>query len=92
VITMRTVPTPASPVVIRLDPRARLWQSSARVSADRAPDSVRALLAGRNRLELSAQEAEAAIEWARHVPGFEIDGTPALAVSGRGASRARMDR
>ena len=62
------------------------------MAADRAPDSVRALLAGRNRLELSAQEAEAAIEWARHLPGWEIDGTPALAVYGLDASRASMER
>jgi hypothetical protein len=61
-MTTRSAPTAAPPAVIRLDPDARLWQSGARMAADRAPDSVRALLAGRNRLELSAQEAEAAIE------------------------------
>ena len=78
---MNTAPTAHAPrptVVLRLNSGARLWQASARAAGEHAPGLVRALLAGRTRVELSCEEAEAAIAWARQVPGWDSDGAPAL--------------
>ena len=64
-------------VVVRLRADARTWRAAARTDDD-APPAARALLAGRTRIELSAQEAREVFAWARSVPGWESDGTPAL--------------
>lgn len=65
------------PTVLRLTPGSAFWQSSARLAEGHTPPTIEALLAGRTRLELSSGEAEAAIAWAHHVPGWD-ERTPAL--------------
>jgi hypothetical protein len=71
----------ASPyVVLRLDPAAHEWLESARRATLDAPDSVRALLAGRSRVEIGPAEAERALAWAAQLPGWHHDGRPALFV------------
>jgi hypothetical protein len=45
------------------------WWAAARRRAD-APDAVAALLHGRTRIELSAEEADAALAWAATVDGW----------------------
>jgi hypothetical protein len=67
----------SSTVVVRLRANARTWRAAARTDDD-APPAARALLAGRTRIELSAQEARTVFAWARTVPGWESDGGPAL--------------
>jgi hypothetical protein len=56
---------------LRVCPRAESaqWWISARLAASSAPPPVRAILAGRTRVEVSAEEAAAALRWARSVPG-----------------------
>ena len=71
----------ASPyLVLRLDPAAGEWLAAARRSAHDAPDALRALLAGRSRVEVDPVEAERALAWAALVPGWHEDGRPPLFV------------
>jgi hypothetical protein len=49
------------------------WWVSARKAANSAPPAVRAILAGRTRVEVSAEEAIAALKWARSVQGWDPD-------------------
>jgi hypothetical protein len=70
--------TASSYVVLRVDPTAHEWLESARRTG--APDSVRALLTGRSRVEVGVAEAEHALTWAAHLPGWLQDGRPALVV------------
>jgi hypothetical protein len=64
--------------VLRLDPGAGEWLAAARIRAADAPASVRALLAGRTRVELGHAEAELALLWASRVPGWDVNGRPPL--------------
>jgi hypothetical protein len=68
----------ASYVVLRLDPGADEWLAAARARAAEAPDSVRALLAGRSRVEVGHAEAEHALLWASRLPGWKQDARPPL--------------
>jgi hypothetical protein len=73
--------TPASPhVVLRLDPAARGWLAAARVRSSDAPDAMRALLAGRSRVEVDQAEADRALAWAAQLPDWRDDGRPPLFV------------
>jgi hypothetical protein len=68
----------ASYVVLRLDPGADEWLAAAHARAAEAPDPVRALLAGRSRVELGHAEAELALLWASRLPGWDENGRPPL--------------
>jgi hypothetical protein len=67
-------------VVLRLDPAAAEWLSAARLRGFEAPDAIRALLAGRSRVELGREEAEQALAWAARLPGWDADGRPPLVI------------
>lgn len=56
------------------------WWAAARARSADAPSPVRALLAGRTRVELSAEEAERAIHWASRLSGWGEDGAHPLVV------------
>ena len=66
-----------STVVLRLRASATVWTSAARTDDD-APPAARALLNGRTRVEISADEARTVFAWARDVPGWETDDVRAL--------------
>jgi hypothetical protein len=72
----------ASPhLVLRIDPAAaREWLAAARDGSRDAPDSMRALLAGRSRVEVEPAEAERALAWGAQLPGWHEDGRPPLFV------------
>jgi hypothetical protein len=67
---------------LRVCPRtvADRWWTSARAAFSTAPPAVRAILAGRSRVELTAREAREALEWARGIDGWEADGAAPLYV------------
>jgi hypothetical protein len=56
------------------------WWACARQSGPAAPRAIRALLAGRSRVELSAEEAEHVIAWARGLDGWGGDGLAPLRI------------
>jgi len=56
------------------------WWAQAHERSRSAPAPIRALLAGRTRIELTAEEAVRAIEWASRLPGWSLDGQPPLIV------------
>jgi hypothetical protein len=68
----------SSYVVLRLDPAAVVWLAAARRRGVEAPDPIRALLAGRSRVELGRDEAERALLWAAQLPGWDEDRRPPL--------------
>ncbi len=47
------------------------WWAEADAQRAHAPSAIRAILAGRTRVELSAEEAVSAIDWASRVPGWD---------------------
>ena len=47
------------------------WWTAASARADDAPTAIRALLAGRTRVELSRREAEQALRWASALAGWD---------------------
>jgi hypothetical protein len=54
------------------------WWAVARCAHHTAPPAVRAILAGRTRVEVSPAEARAAIAWAAALDGWDPDGFPPL--------------
>jgi hypothetical protein len=68
----------SSYLVLRLDPGADEWLAAARARAADVPDAIRALLAGRSRVEVGPDEAERALEWAARLPGWREDARPPL--------------
>jgi hypothetical protein len=56
------------------------WWAEAHARKAHAPTAIRAILAGRTRIELTAQEAASAIDWASRLPGWESDGPAPLFV------------
>ena len=71
----------ASPhLVLRVDPAADEWLAAARSRAHEAPEAMRALLAGRSRVEVDPAEAERALAWAALLQGWHEDGRPPLFV------------
>jgi hypothetical protein len=74
--------SPPPVYALRVCPRAAAdrWWASARLAVHLAPPAVRAILTGRSRVEVSAQEAREALEWARGIDGWEADGTAPLYV------------
>ena len=56
------------------------WWLSARAAGATAPAAIRALLAGRARVEVSADEAAHVLAWARGLDGWAGDGGPPLQV------------
>jgi hypothetical protein len=57
---------------------ASLWWACVRRALPDVPAPVRAILAGRSRVEISADEAWAVLAWARTLDGWEIGGRTAL--------------
>ena len=62
------------------DADAGPWWESARGAGSAAPPPIRALLAGRSRVELTAHEAESVLAWARTLDGWDVDGHAPLRV------------
>ena len=64
---------------LRVCPRAHAprWWASARDAAA-APPAIAAILAGRSRVEVSAEEAVDALAWARKLPGWDDDSVAPL--------------
>jgi hypothetical protein len=60
---------------LRVCPRAESleWWRSARGAVHGAPLAMRAILAGRSRVEVSADEAAAVLRWARGLDGWDPD-------------------
>lgn len=58
---------------LRVCPRADApaWWAAARQAMAAAPPAIRAILAGRSRVELTAAEAADAIVWASGLPGWD---------------------
>jgi hypothetical protein len=52
------------PSVLRVDPGAAEWLAALRARQREVPQSLRPLLLGRSRVELSQAEAEAVLRWA----------------------------
>ena len=50
------------------------WWAAARGAQWSAPPAVRAILGGRTRVEVSADEAREAIAWAAALDGWDADG------------------
>ena len=59
--------------VLRLggEAEATAWWASAILEVASAPPAVRALLSGRSRIEVSAEEAHAVLAWARALDGWD---------------------
>lgn len=64
----------------RRDASTAAWWSAARAGRGGAPDAARALLAGRDRVELTAGEVRVVLEWARGLDGWRDDEGAALGV------------
>lgn len=58
---------------LRVCPRADTpaWWAAARQAMTGAPPAIRAILAGRSRVEVSEAEAAEAIAWASGLPGWD---------------------
>ena len=56
------------------------WQAQAHARKANAPTAIRAICAGRTRVELTAQEAARAIDWASRLPGWGSEGPAPLFV------------
>jgi hypothetical protein len=56
------------------------WWASAHDHRHDAPPAIQALLSGRTRVEVSATEADEAIQWAARLPGWNHDGPTPLYV------------
>ena len=54
--------------------QAAVWWAHAHAHGHDAPPAIRALLRGRDRIELSAVELDAAIHWAAQLPGWSAGG------------------
>ena len=67
---------------LRVHPRslAAEWWAAAHARSAEAPPAVRALLGGRTRVELSAEEAVRAIHWAAQLAGWDANGIRPLLV------------
>jgi hypothetical protein len=74
--------TPRSYYALRVCPDAAAspWWASARHAGSTAPRAIRAILAGRSRVELTADEAEHVLAWARELPGWDDDSLAPLRV------------
>ena len=74
--------TPRSYYALRVCPDAAAspWWASARDAGSTAPPAIRAILAGRSRVELTAAEAENVLAWARTLPGWDDDSLAPLRI------------
>ena len=54
------------------------WWAAARRAERSAPPAIQAILRGRTRVEVCADEARAAIAWAAALDGWDPDGFPPL--------------
>lgn len=52
---------------------APAWWAAARQASATAPFAIRSILAGRSRVEVTADEASNALEWARSLDGWNDD-------------------
>jgi hypothetical protein len=65
---------------VHSDNVAAEWWAEAHAHGAHAPRAVRALLGGRTRVELSAEEAVGAIDWAAQLSGWDDHGEHPLFV------------
>ncbi len=67
---------------LRVSPgvEATQWWSCALAAGATAPAPIRAILAGRLRVEVTAEEAEHVLAWARAIDGWAGDGAPPLRI------------
>jgi hypothetical protein len=54
------------------------WWEAAHRAGDTAPLTIRSILAGRSRVEVTAAEAREALEWARTLEGWDAAPDPPL--------------
>jgi hypothetical protein len=54
------------------------WWAAAHRARSTAPPAVRAILGGRMRVEVTEEEARAAIAWATAIDGWDPEGLPPL--------------
>ena len=75
---MTEVRTKATYYALRVRPEAVApeWWTAARAADYDAPQAIRALLSGRSRVELTAEEAVLAIHWASRLSGWDDNGGP----------------
>jgi hypothetical protein len=71
-VRCRAVPTYYALRVCPVADAPAWWRAARAVAAD-APPAVRAILAGRSRVEVTAAEAAAAIAWASALAGWDND-------------------
>jgi hypothetical protein len=57
---------------------ASLWWASVRRALPDVPEPIRAILAGRSRVEINADEAWAVLAWARKLEGWDSHGDTPL--------------
>jgi hypothetical protein len=75
---MAEVRTNPTYYALRVRPKAIApeWWAAAHAAGRDAPPPVRAVLAGRSRVEITAEEAVLAIQWASRLSGWDDDGGP----------------
>jgi ABC-type uncharacterized transport system YnjBCD substrate-binding protein len=61
---------------VRPEAVAPTWWAAAHAAGHDAPRPVRAVLAGRTRVEITAEEAVLAMHWASHLSGWPGNGGP----------------
>jgi hypothetical protein len=73
------------PTVLRVDPGAAEWLAALRAHHRDVPQSLRPLLLGRSRVELSQAEAEAALRWASDADWDGLERPPLSIYYGAGS-------
>ena len=75
-----TADDPPTYFALRVCPKASApeWWAAARRAARTAPPAIRSILAGRSRVELSAEEVSDALAWASAIDGWDGDGLAPL--------------
>ncbi len=70
--------TNASYYALRVRPEAGApdWWAAAHAAGNDAPPPIRAVLSGRSRVEITAEEAVLAIHWASRLSGWDDTGGP----------------
>jgi hypothetical protein len=79
---LRRLPEPSYIALrVRAHAHASPWWDSAQRAAHTAPPAMRSILAGRSRVEVSADEARVAIAWACSLDGWDYGLAPVYVYS-----------